>query len=181
MNSTTFYKHVIVDIPHVYMKHVVGKKGTLLKHYCKTSGVNKIWYNTNRKIVEIYGPNDKLETAQKMIENKMSIVKKTVSIEDIKNLNNTYTEDIHVAGSLEGVLTKDEVKHLIGKEGKHFKRITKEANVSFIWYNETDNSVSIWGPQENTQAAITLLFAKIEKVKKLLCTFEEENVAMEIC
>lgn len=176
----TFYKHVVVDIPHVYMKHVVGKQGKLFKSFCKSTGVNKIWYNTNRKIVEIYGPNDKLENAKSVIENKMNNIKKRVSKEDIETVINNYKEDVHVSGSLEGVLSKEQVKHLIGKDGKHFKRITKVAGVSFIWYNEDNNSVSIWGLEENIQTAISLLYAKIEKVKLLLaCPCPVES--MEIC
>jgi hypothetical protein len=175
----TFYKHVVVDIPHVYMKHVVGKQGKLFKNYCKTTGVNQIWYNTNRKIVEIYGPKDNLENAKKMIETKMNKVKKRVSKDDIEKINITYTEDVHVSGSLEGVLTKEDVKYLIGKDGKHFKRITKLAGVSFIWYNEDENSVSIWGLQENLQTAISLLYAHIEKVKSAISNRETQD--MELC
>ena len=163
----TFYKHVVVDIPHVYMKHVVGKQGKLFKSFCKSTGVNKIWYNTQRKIVEIYGPNDKLENAKSVVENKMRSIKKKVSKEDIESINNNYKEDAYVSGSLEGVLSKEQVKHLIGKDGKHFKRITKAAGVSFIWYNEDINSVSIWGLEENLQTAISLLYTQIEKVKRI--------------
>jgi phosphate starvation-inducible protein PhoH len=75
-----------------------------------------------------------------------------------------YT-DTQVSGSLEGALTNDEVKYLIGKKGKHFKQITKEANVSFIWYDENNHSVVIWGPQENLNTAVQLLYKQIEKIK----------------
>ena len=83
-----------------------------------------------------------------------------------------------MSGSLEGVLSKEQVKHLIGKDGKHFKRITKAAGVSFIWYNEDINSVSIWGLEENLQTAISLLYTQIEKVKRIpSCQVE----SIEIC
>lgn len=165
--TTTFYKHVVVDIPYSYMRYVVGKKGAHLKQCCTTSGVKSVWFNTKRNIVEIYGPSDKLEKASTYLEQRMEMVRSKIPDTEMVAFRKTmvpYT-DTQVSGSLEGALTNDEVKYLIGKKGKHFKQITKEANVSFIWYDENNHSVVIWGPQENLNTAVQLLYKQIEKIK----------------
>lgn len=164
---TTFYKHVVVDIPYPYMKYVVGKKGAHLKQCCTTSGVNSVWFNTKRNIVEIYGPSDKLEKASSFLEKRMEKVRSKVPLTEMEEFKKTMNPctDTHVSGSLEGALTREEVKYLIGKKGKHFKTFTKEASVSFIWYDDVNHSVVIWGPQENLNTAVQLLFKQIEKIK----------------
>lgn len=169
MTTTTFYKHVVVDIPYAYMKYVVGKKGVHLKQCCSTSGVNSVWFNTKRNVVEIYGPSDKLEKASSFLEKRMEKVRAKVPSTEMeeykKTMSSTCSTDTQVSGSLEGALTREEVKYLIGKKGKHFKTFTKEANVSFIWYDDVNHNVVIWGPQENLNTAVQLLFKQIEKIK----------------
>lgn len=165
--SSTFYKHVHVDIPYPYMKYVVGKKGTYFKKCKENSGVDSIWYNVKRNIVEIYGPQNKLDSASNMLSKQMERVRKKIPNNELEQFQSTYVKstDTSIAGSLEGALTKDQVKYLIGKKGKHFKQFTKETNVSFIWYDEENHNVVIWGPQENLEHAIQKLFQQIEKIK----------------
>lgn len=168
VTSPTFYKHVVVDIPHPYMKYVVGKKGIHLKSCCKTSGVNSVWFNMNRNIIEIYGPSDSLEMASCYLDKRIQTVRSKVPVKEMEEFKKTivpYTTDTYINGSLEGALTREEVKYLIGKNGKHFKKFTKDANVSFIWYDDVNHCVFIWGPQENLNDAIKLLFKRIEDVK----------------
>lgn len=165
---TTFYKHVVVDFPHPYMKFVVGKKGKTFKQCCTSTGVHSIWFNMKRNIVEIYGPKQNLEQATVFLENKMNKVRSKVPQEelDIYRKNITIPQEHNIVGSLDNALTKDEVKHLIGKNGKNFKKITHESNVSFIWYDEPTHNITIWGPQDNLNIAIKMLFDMISKVKE---------------
>ena len=165
--TTTFYKHVVVDIPHPYMKYVVGKKGVHLKKCCTNSGVNSVWFNMKRSVVEIYGPTPNLEKASKFLENRMEKVKAKIPPTELEEYKKTFVanSDSHICGSLDGALTKEQVKFLIGKKGKHFKKFTKETGVSFIWYDEPNHNIVIWGPQENLENAVQMLFHEIEKVR----------------
>ena len=178
--TTIFYKHIVVDIPHPYMKYVVGKKGVHLKQCCSTSGVNSVWFNMKRNIVEIYGPSDKLENASSYLEKRIEKVRSKVPSTEMEEFKKTmnFCTDTQVSGSLEGALSKDDVKYLIGKKGKHFKTFTKEANVSFIWYDESSHAVVIWGPQENINIAVQLLYKQIEKIKSFTPSLNNDDVIM---
>jgi len=165
--SKTFYKHVHVDIPYNYMKYVVGKNGVHFKKCKETSGVDSVWYNVKRNIVEIYGEQSKLEGASSFLEKRMEVAKKKIPEQELKVFQETQVKsyDTYISGSLEGALTRDQVKYLIGKKGKHFKTFTKETGVSFIWYDDVNHCVMIWGPQENLEKAVHKLFEQIEKIK----------------
>lgn len=165
--TDTFYKHLHVDIPYTYMKYVVGKKGAHFKKCKETIGVDSVWYNVKRNLVEIYGPKNKLEDASYFLQKRIDNMKKKIPNEELKQFQNTLIKsfDTHIAGSLEGALTRDQVKYLIGKKGKNFKTFTKETEVSFIWYDDEKHSIMIWGPQENLEKAVHKLFEQIERVK----------------
>ena len=179
-----FYKHVVVDIPHVYMKTVVGKKGTHLKSYCKEYKMNNIWFNMKRNLVEIWGPNEALIQVAGVIQDKIMKVKKRIPAQELSEFQSKIhvPEDVFTSGSLDDTISKDNVKYLIGKNGTNFKKITRLSNVSYIWYNEKTHAVDIWGPSENLQAAIGMLFALITTVnsKLLMGTMKEndENTSM---
>lgn len=168
--TTTFYKHVPVEIPYTYMKYVVGKQGQNLKHCCKKTGVNSVWYNVKRNIVEIYGPTDKLESASKYITRIMHNVKKhKVPGEELSGIaSGDDEEETSVEGSLQGAMEKDEVRYLIGRKGVNFKKITTATGVSFIWYDEAKHAIVIWGPKNRLSEAVNLLFKKIAEVKEAL-------------
>lgn len=165
--TTTFYKHVVVDIPHSYMKYVVGKNGVYLKKCCSNSGVDSVWFNMKRNVVEIYGPTSNLEKATKYLEHRMQKVRSKVPINELEEYKKTCAvhQDMYVCGSLDGALTREQVKYLIGKKGKNFKTFTKKAGVSFIWYDDAQHNISIWGPQENLSNAVIMLFEEIDKLK----------------
>ena len=38
---------------------------------------------------------------------------------------------------------------IIGRQGRHFIRITKNANVEYIWYRDESKAVEIWGNEGN--------------------------------
>lgn len=162
----TFYKHVIVDIPHVYMKTVVGKKGANLKTYCKQYKMNNIWFNMKRNLIEIWGPKESLNDVAGLIHKKITNVKKKIPKEELSNCiaQLSVSDDAFTCGSLEESISKENVKYLIGKNGINFKNITRLSNVSYIWYNDEKHSLDIWGPNENLQTAIGMLFSLITTV-----------------
>lgn len=168
----TFYKHVPVEIPYTYMKYVVGKQGQNLKHCCKKTGVNSVWYNVKRNIVEIYGPVDKLDGASQYISRIMHNVKKDKVPCDETGATALAPladeEETKVEGSLNGAMEKDEVRYLIGRKGVNFKKITTATGVSFIWYDEAKHAIVIWGPKNRLSEAVNLLFKKIAEVKEAL-------------
>ena len=161
--TKTFYKHVIVDIPHIYMKTVVGKKGVNLKNYCKEYKMNNIWFNMNRNLVEIWGPKESLSQVAIAIEERIAKIKKNIPDGELTEFQSKFNvpQDVFTSGTLEGTISKNDVKYLIGRNGINFKKITRLSNVSYIWYNDTTHAIDIWGPQENIQAAVGMLFSLI--------------------
>lgn len=166
----TFYKHVKVDhgIPEEYIKYVVGKKGAHLKTCCKHTGVHSVWMNPTRRIIQIYGPVHNLDHAARFMEKHLQFVRSLVPAEESEKKEYEEQEyddeDVCIVAHLDGVLSKDDVKHLIGKRGAHFKQFTKLANVSFIWYDEEAHSVSVWGPKDHLPIAVHMLFDHIDKI-----------------
>jgi len=167
--ADNFYKHVMVDVPPVYMKQIVGKKGKHLKQCCVDFGVNNIWFNMNRHILEIWGPKMNIDKAADHFMKKIDTVRMNIPISELKTHLDLVKreEDMHVSGSVDGVITKDQLKLLIGKNGRHFKRITRDSGVSFIWYNDENNSIDIWGPKDNLSSCIEKLSSWMTKVQKM--------------
>ena len=179
---TSFYKNVNVTIPYTYMKYVVGKNGNNLKKCKKKYDVNSVWYNTKRNIVELYGNEASINEASSHIENLIEKVKKyKIPKETLNNFTlPEVIEDKYVEGNLSGALNKDEAKHLIGKNGINFKKITKECEVSFIWYNEDKHSICIWGPESKLENTVMQLHNLIKKIKNNMNhKSENEIVDME--
>jgi hypothetical protein len=151
MSVDTFYKHVYVDVPPIYMKGIVGKKGKHLKQCCVDFGVNSIWFNMKRNIIEIWGPRTKLQSVADHFKSKMDFVRNKIPDDELNKFSSSLIreEDLFVSGSVDGVITKEQMKLFIGKNGRHLKRITKDTGVSFIWYNDAMNSIDVWGPKDN--------------------------------
>lgn len=164
---TTFYKNINVTIPYLYMKFVVGKNGYNFKKCKSKYNVDSVWFNTKRNIVEIYGNQTNIDEAGLYIENLIEKVKRFKIPND--SLNNFKLPDInhdkYIEGSLHGALDKTQVKYLIGKKGTHFKRITRECEVSFIWYDENKHSICIWGPESKLENTVNSLYILINEVK----------------
>ena len=61
-------------------------------------------------------------------------------------------------------LEENNVKFLIGKDGGHFKYITRTSGVSFIWYEPNSRVIQIWGLENDIKQAFVLLRKRIEFV-----------------
>lgn len=56
------------------------------------------------------------------------------------------------------------MKISIGRNGKVFKAITRQANVNYIWYHKDKQIVEIWGPERNLPDAYKRIFDRIQKI-----------------
>lgn len=163
----TFYHHVVVDIPQELVKHMVGRNGVHLKRLRDESNVKSIWYNQSRNIIEIYGPIDCLPYASICVLNHMDYIQKNFCIDNKTSECEPvqgYAVDYCTAMPLSASCTKDDIKYIIGRRGYHFKRLTKEAMVSFIWYDEDSHSILIYGPEQNLPEAVKLIGEHIEGI-----------------
>lgn len=53
---------------------------------------------------------------------------------------------------------------LIGKDGKFFKKINKETDVDYIWYDNDDKKILIWGEDKKVLIAKEMLRKHIIKI-----------------
>ena len=170
---SSFYIHVPVDIPHDGMKHVIGKNGKWFHFTVRQTNVSGIWFNKERSVVEIWGPVQNLVCASYAIQNRINYVKsrfKDCWSNEEHDVCREWPNDEYV----EVPLTTDEynvdptfVKHMIGKDGRHFKKITRDANVSFLWYHIYRHCVQIWGPRENMPQAVQMIKDCIGSISQL--------------
>lgn len=146
-----FYKNLPVNLEYVDMKHVIGKKGRHLHLLCKETGVDKIWYNKDRRVFHIWGERGSLEHAAVVLR---AHIDRTVQRHNLKLLENCeHEEDVCVRGSLLGAIEPKFIMHMIGSKGRHFKNVTARSGVSYIWYDDVDHLVEIWGaPSRMTDA-----------------------------
>jgi len=158
----TFYSHVCMNVPASHIKYVIGRNGKHLKRCRSHTGVQSVWYNASRNLISIYGPIDRLQNATIFIENQISLVRSAIPLEFLVDVSQTEA-DTCVALPLAEFLSKDDVKFVIGRKGNIFKQITKEADVSFIWYDAVEHRVRIWGPQSSLPCAIRLIFEQIQR------------------
>lgn len=179
---STFYSHVKVDIPHELMKHVIGTNGKWFKFTCERCVVSNIWFNKERSIVEIWGPINNLMAANYAIQTRINVIKDRFSFEDDNTnvkmwKNDDYEEmllsEISINDSFVGSqLSMSHVRVLIGKFGNGFKKITRESGVSFIWYNNSQQSIQIWGLRQNIEKAKQII---IDRINSIIIDYTFEN------
>jgi hypothetical protein len=62
-------------------------------------------------------------------------------------------------------ISHDLMKHVIGKKGRWFDKISKETSVNKIWFNKKRSIVEIWGPTKNLLDAHFVVQARISFIK----------------
>lgn len=162
----SFYKNVYINLPYNTVKHIIGKNGSNFMKMSEKFNLNYIWYNKDTNAITLYGPEEHLDEAVKHVKRTIEGYTKKFSPEYANNIYNTNTMDetcTHL--SLKNVLNNDEVKHLIGFQGYTFKDITRKTNVYFIWYDNQEHEIKIWGTQYHTLNAIKMIHESIEKVQ----------------
>lgn len=163
-----FYKNLPVNLDYADMRHVIGKKGRHLHSLCKVTGVDKIWYNKERGVFHIWGNQDRLENAVVVLR---AHIERTVQRYNLKLLDRCeHEEDVCVRGSLSGAIEQKYIMHMIGSKGRHFKSVTARSGASYIWYDDVNHLVEIWGAPSRMREAHTmlhqLLYNTQETIKK---------------
>ena len=173
MYPSTFYSHVKVDIPHELMKHVIGVNGKWFKYTCEKCFVANIWFNKNRSIVEIWGPIHNLMAANYAIQSRINVIKSRFSFDNKEPVkmwpNDEYEEillkEISIDDKFVGSqLSMDHLRILIGKFGNGFKRIPRESEASFIWYNSVQQSIQLWGTREGIDKAKDIIIDRVNTI-----------------
>ena len=71
-------KHVIYfkinDVPDIIISMLIGKKGFYFNEITKKSNTSYIWYDKEKKHVEIWGPPNNLNNAKLLIENRLNML-----------------------------------------------------------------------------------------------------------
>lgn len=162
MEYNTFYAHVPVDIPHEYMKHVIGKNGRWFKYTMEQCSVSSIWFNKERNIVEIWGPFQNLEVAVLAIRSRIYRIKERYCdsdtiVNDTLQVNDEYTEF--------SIPKNENIKFVIGYKGNNLKEITRNSGASFIWYDKQRSSFQIWGEPSSFEIAETMIVQKMNEIE----------------
>lgn len=150
-NEGSFYTNVPSKLLYEDMKHVIGKSGRHLHLVCESTGVDKIWYNKGRRMFHVWGKRSCLDAASQALVAHMNKVIKRYKL--VVDESVVYEEDVCVRGSLEGAIDPKHMMHLIGLKGRHFKRVTASSGVSYIWYDDQNHQIEIWGLQASMAAA----------------------------
>lgn len=167
-NDNRFYTNVPTSLSYEDMKHVIGKSGRHLHLLCDSTGVDKIWYNKGRRMFHVWGKRSCLEAASKALNAHMSKVIKRYKLTPEESI--VYEEDVCVRGSLQGAIDPKHMMHLIGLKGRHFKHVTASSGVSYIWYDDQNHQIEIWGAPSSMSVAHEqlqcLLQSTYETIKK---------------
>ena len=73
---------------------------------------------------------------------------------------------------LYGLIDNEDMYKFIGKNGAHFKSITKYMNVDYIWWNKDTKVIEIWGPHNRIMHCKNKIQ---EKLEKFITTKKSEN------
>ena len=176
----TFYANIYLRLPAEVIKHVIGKNGQGFIQISEKLDLDYIWYNKNTNAITLYGQSGILEFAKaQMCEHIEDIVLKHMPSlmlqSKIYNTNPMSEEETSV--SLRNVIDKEDVKHLIGAGGNNFKKITKATNVYFIWYNEEEHYVKIWGTEHSTMLAVKALYDLVNETKEVIEKYSNQPAA----
>tara|TARA_Y100000389_G_C17466208_1_gene525831 strand:+ start:780 stop:1307 length:528 start_codon:yes stop_codon:yes gene_type:complete len=161
MEDNTFYAHVHVDIPHEYMKHVIGKHGRWFKLTMEKCGVSSIWFNKHRNIVEIWGPFNCLHSAVNEIRYRIQRIKERCCNIEI-TCDNTYVSHDEYTELL--IPNNEYIKLIIGYKGINLKHITRISGASFIWYDKQRSSFQIWGEPSCFETTKKMIIEKMDKI-----------------
>ena len=83
-------------------------------------------------------------------------------------------------------LPYDTVKHIIGKKGSNFVKMSENSNLNYIWYNKDTNAITIYGLDSNLDEAEKYVKKVIEGYTKkfspdLIDNIYNTNTMNETC
>ena len=67
---------------------------------------------------------------------------------------------------LYGLFENEDMFKFIGKNGAHFKYLTENLGVEYIWWNKDQNIIEIWGPERKLFRAKKVMQSKLDKYLK---------------
>ena len=67
----TFYREIQGIEDKTIMFKIVGKNGKHFKYLTETLGIDYLWWDIKRNVIEVWGPHKKLVSASEMIVNWM--------------------------------------------------------------------------------------------------------------
>jgi hypothetical protein len=174
-NQMGFYCNIYLSLPTSVVKHIIGKQGAGFSRMSKKLKLDHMWYNCDTNAITLYGDEAILEEAKIQMCKHINVIAKKQDIPDTDSIYNTnpMAEEMTVI-SLRNVLKEDHVKHLIGVGGTNFKRISRNCNIYFMWYDSNEHIVKIWGTKFHTMKAIKALYDLVNRVNDIVEDFENE-------
>ena len=140
-----FYVNVPVDLPKDMIKHIIGVNARNFKLLSKEYEVKSMWYNNRKKVFTVWGYPDKLSNAYSKLDEMVRELKNNHPNRKYNNDGFVRKPDKCLNLSLDSWVSRGNVKLLIGKNGYNFKNITRESGLSFMWYNDNNHSIQMWG------------------------------------
>lgn len=163
-----FYRNVHVFVDDDVVPRVIGKKGRHFNRIKTSAGVDQLVYNKDRSVVHVYGDNNSLDVAERLLDEHMERLART--------FGRTYYEpDVNDAFGVYDLreFDKRHLRHLIGKRGRHFKHITRKSGASYLWYDLDHERVVIYGSEESILSARRALDRTLRYViQKVVPRFE---------
>jgi len=169
MNPSIWYANIYLSLPQNVVKHLIGKNGSNFTRLSEKLELKYIWYNCDTNAITMYGDKQRLEAAKEHMCEVIDAIVRRVAPDLISSVYNTnLIEDTVTLISLENLIHKDDCKHLIGVNGKNFKQITRDANIYFMWYDDTEHSIHIHGTTRHTLKAIQKVHEQLSYVKEVI-------------
>ncbi len=82
-------------------------------------------------------------------------------LDNLKNYGSNYAVyNLEIDVSM---LSEDQIKQIIGKNGCYFKITTEATDTDFIWHNMDRKVFEFWGPYNNIFQAVSAINYRIEK------------------
>ena len=156
-----FFINVPILLPPYVIKHIVGKNAQNFKLMSNNFEIDYMWYNSYRRMITLWGDQTKLIAAYNGVKEVVEENTKKYLRTPYKLTNFVHNIDIYVNISLDGWIDKKNVKHLIGKSGSFFKEVTKKCSISFIWYDDKNHSLQLWGHDEGNKNAVSMINNKL--------------------
>lgn len=176
MVPSIWYANIFVSLPKDVMKHVIGKNGSNFTKLSTKLGLKYIWFNADTNAITLYGEKEKLELAKSHMYEVIETTVKRYAPDLITNVyNSNPIEDVMTNLSLENVIEREQCKHLIGLNGKNFKKITRDSNIYFMWYDDESHSIKVYGTKYHTLKAIQ----KVHERLKIIQGFKNEIEEVE--
>lgn len=134
----------------------MGKEGRVFIAITKSAGVKYIWWNKDDNIIEIYGPKNRLEDAEKRVKDRIRWIEN-------KDKEEENTTTVNIPEEL-----KDHIGSIIGKHGKVFKAIKHQSAIRDISCDTENLQINITGPKHCLNDAIKRVSERIQQCKNTI-------------